>query len=893
MRPDVIFSFSSIRIQRLASSSGVFLFLFLLLRQTCGAYAAMQATVTCFGSCSCAESSGTSSGMIGDGPGDYGNNESCYWVVAAARVDASVRLSIWDFDTDESSDTVTIRDCSSSTSATACSSPNVIATLSGNLVNSSAVYTSSTPIMQVEFTSGATGTRSGFVGEWNVVCRAGTYSATSAASVVTCEACGAGTYKTTEMASCIPCSAGTYTTSEGSTACIDCPAGHWCSSASSIPQPCPQNTYREAGGDAGSQSDCNSCPKGTSSPPGAPLQSFCNLSVTLSTQTIWSTSPRAQTATAEPVASTTPPPALPLNMPQMRLQAQAQIDGVGGQTSFVACCEQNFISVIADMLDLNVSKIHIYELCDSAIGCRSSKRALLQAATPESVLVRFEMLTSNSMEVEKLIKTPGFSFIFSSRLARETSNPKILVTVQLVTETSTVVDAPSPPPAPPRQVPQNSRSSNSSSLVSISAIATAAVVFVSCNLFWFRRTIRKKCLALCLDPANQQTMSQSEAHDPAQSNQHAVETDGLSGVTRSVHVVSTIQAHLVSCCSKCVGLRGDDGTFNARQESQITPRSNPVFPRSVPGFDDSADGTETGSDERPEPERVERELAKQEPPEHIPLSLVIQPPPSLIESCAPLTNVCDEKHSSLLDTLECQSRNCHQREAQECEETFADGTRVQLVDLPQVKHKDASSDERAETETPLQLLLPAYDGMPPLMVARKPADVSMDDSGLFELRVSDTPKDIQQSALEREDLAPLFELVADTSGNIDSKALHELLQSLGFSEDGSMVCAIFAAVGVALDGRLSLPQLQQAWNHLRRKDSKEQDMAAEGSVASVRVPSAMSSSESSHVRVREAAMISSEVAGVKEDMTSEHVAESPRKDHRVSDVSTNSWDSSE
>ena len=878
--------------RRLASSSGVFLFLFLLLRQTCGAYAAMQATVTCFGSCSCSESSGTSSGMISDGPRDYGNNESCYWVVAAARVDARVRLSFSHFNTDENSDTVTIRDCSSSTSATACSSPNVIETLSGNLVNSSAVYTSSTPFMQVEFNSGPTGTRSGFVGDWNVVCRAGTFSAASAASLLTCEACGTGTYKTTEMASCVSCSAGTFTTSEGSTACIDCPAGHWCSSASSIPQPCPQNTYREAGGGAGSQSDCNSCPQGTFSPPGAPSQSFCNLTVTLSkTQTIWSTSPRDQTATAGPVASTTPPPALPLHMPQMRLQAQAQIDGVAGQTLFVTCCEQNFISVIADMLNLNVSKIYIYELCDSAIGCRSSKRALLQAATPESVLVKFEMLTSNSMEVENLIKTPGFSFIFSSRLARETSNPKILVTVQLVTETSTVVDAPSPPPAPPRQVPQNSRSNNSSTLVSISAIATAAVVFVSCNLFWFRRTIRKKCLASCLGPANQQTMSQSEANDPAQSNQHAVETDGLGGVTRSVHVVSTIQAYLVSFCTKCVGLRGDDGTFDDRQGSQITPRSDPVSPRSVPGVGDSADGTETGSDERSEPERVERELAKREPPEHIPLSLVIQPPPSLIESCASLTNVCDQKHSSLLETLECQSRNCHQREAQECEETFADGTRVQLVDLPQIKHKDASSDERAETETPLQLLLPACDSLLRDMAARKPADVSMDDSGLFELKVSDTPKDIQQSALEIDDLAPLFELVADTSGKIDSMALHELLQSLGFSEDGSMVCAIFGAVGVALDGRLSLPQLQQAWNHLRKKDSKTHDMAPEGSVASVRVPSAMCSS--AHVRVREAATISSEVVGVKEEMNSEHVTDSPQKDHRVSDVSTNSWDSSE
>ena len=69
------------------------------------------------------------------------------------------------------------------------------------------------------------------------------------------------------------------------------------------------------------------------------------------------------------------------------------------------------------------------------------------------------------------------------------------------------------------------------------------------------------------------------------------------------------------------------------------------------------------------------------------------------------------------------------------------------------------------------------------------------------------------------------------------------------------------------------------------------DMAPEGSVASVRVPSAMCSS--AHVRVREAATISSEVVGVKEEMNSEHVTDSPQKDHRVSDVSTNSWDSSE
>ena len=174
-----------------------------------------SATVTCSGSCACSPSSGTSSGTISDGSGDYSNGESCYWVIASSGGSGGnneIRLSFPSFET-ESSDYVRIYSCSSSSSPTSCSSSRSIDSgpLSGSWVSSSWVYTSTTGYMQVKFTSDSSFTYSGFVGRWEVVCAAGSYASSG----------------------CKDCEAGKFQSSSGRTYCSTCPSSRPMSPAGS------------------------------------------------------------------------------------------------------------------------------------------------------------------------------------------------------------------------------------------------------------------------------------------------------------------------------------------------------------------------------------------------------------------------------------------------------------------------------------------------------------------------------------------------------------------------------------------------------------------------------------------------------------------------------------
>ena len=159
-----------------------------------------SATVSCSGSCACSPSSGMSSGTISDGPGDYSNGESCYWVIASSGgsgANNEIRLSFPSFETGSyGGDYVRIYSCSFSSSPESCSSSTLIATLSGSSVSASEAsrkYTSTTGYMQVKFTSDSSYTYSGFVGRWEVGCAAGSFASSGSASCRPCNA-SAGYY---------------------------------------------------------------------------------------------------------------------------------------------------------------------------------------------------------------------------------------------------------------------------------------------------------------------------------------------------------------------------------------------------------------------------------------------------------------------------------------------------------------------------------------------------------------------------------------------------------------------------------------------------------------------------------------------------------------------------
>jgi hypothetical protein len=166
-------------------------------------------TVTCSGTCPCAESSGQYSGVFSDGPGEYTNEASCMWLIAST---SEIRLSFSSFDTEEDYDFVTINRCASSS----CNTVEQVAALSGSSVNSDALYTSSTGYLQVVFTSDESAFGSGFEAAWSVVATTG----------------------------CALCPAGTYAEGSGASSCVSCPQNAGSLPGNSSVNDCNEGTPR-------------------------------------------------------------------------------------------------------------------------------------------------------------------------------------------------------------------------------------------------------------------------------------------------------------------------------------------------------------------------------------------------------------------------------------------------------------------------------------------------------------------------------------------------------------------------------------------------------------------------------------------------------------------------
>jgi hypothetical protein len=73
-----------------------------------------------------------------------------------------------------------------------------------------------------------------------------------------CHFCAAGSYKNAAGA-CVRCPVGKYQNLHGATACKNCPAGTYCPSGSTYPQPCDPGTY----GAKARAASCSRCPKNT------------------------------------------------------------------------------------------------------------------------------------------------------------------------------------------------------------------------------------------------------------------------------------------------------------------------------------------------------------------------------------------------------------------------------------------------------------------------------------------------------------------------------------------------------------------------------------------------------------------------------------------------------
>ena len=256
-----------------------------------------------------------------------------------------------------------------------------------------------------------------------------------------CTECGQGHYGASSGAlTCTPCPRGTYSSQRGSTACADCPAGYFCGEQSKAPQPCPINTYSSQVG-AQDSSTCTPCDQGVFTEKDAsPSREFCNRTVETSRPVTTTTATSTSPSTAPVVETPAPVEVVAQPMNVYIVQAQADLGGIAGQDEFLSCCAQAFLGILRDMVEPHVAGIQIFELCDSVVGCKQTRsRRLLQAA---NVLVKFEMESTNEMELVKAILDPSFSFVLSSRLARETGNPTITANVQLMSQT-VIADPPS------------------------------------------------------------------------------------------------------------------------------------------------------------------------------------------------------------------------------------------------------------------------------------------------------------------------------------------------------------------------------------------------------------------------------------------------------------------
>jgi hypothetical protein len=173
-------------------------------------------------------SSGTSSGTISDGPGDYLNSDNCWWILDTSPGN-EIRISFPTFRT-MPEDYVRVVRCHESHCA--YGDEDVILMHHGSLDKNN-VYTSTTGFLKIFFWANQD-FDTGFTAAWSAfgacaACTAGKYSGASS-----CLDCAAGKYSAAIGAStesmCIACAAGKYSAAIGASSdstCLDCAAGKY------------------------------------------------------------------------------------------------------------------------------------------------------------------------------------------------------------------------------------------------------------------------------------------------------------------------------------------------------------------------------------------------------------------------------------------------------------------------------------------------------------------------------------------------------------------------------------------------------------------------------------------------------------------------------------------
>ena len=463
--------------------------------------------------------------------------------------------------------------------------------------------------------------------------------------------------------------------------------------------------------------------------------------------------------------------------------------GINGKDGFKDISTQ-FKAVLADMVQLGPSNIRIQELCDDILGCTQvAGRKLLQAG---DVLVRFVMETTNEMELVEDLLDPSFSFLFAARLATETGIKTITANVELASTVSLgQISAQSDPGTLPSVTLPNS--TESAGGFSIYAIAIGASVFVCCNLFWFRKTIRR-CL-IC--KAKRRASGGSDKDDLAEESDDQI-------------------------------LRPDPG-IEGRAQRYLQHHSGPI---------DNASHSEDSRDSEDLPP------SSAQPPAHEPLSLVVRPPSSIMtgpktsahapdETLLPPSVVIAPPYTAVKDLptgeallpprapaiLACQ-------DVQDSRSTPPGSqsgvrTRSPMVEMhasPSSGQSVSTSDgENVVENVDVVVLEDRGEG-------EDQADAGLlDETGFFKLNETVCADD-GRSCLGTLDLTPLFDMVSLVDGSdryVDGKGLREMLAALRPSSVSGTADALYLALGVEPNSRLSLEQLQLGWSALGERSAVE------------------------------------------------------------------------
>ena len=396
-----------------------------------------------------------------------------------------------------------------------------------------------------------------------------------------CSKCAPGKYGASEgLLECSPCPPGTFAAAEGSEQCGPCPAGHYCEQKTVLPHPCPENTYSSEIG-ARESASCLPCPGNRSGPRGSASDNLCNLTRTATGTTATTSTSMSRTTTSVLLQETPAPVVQAQVMKTVKVRAQANVVGIAGQDAFYSCCETHFVNVFASMVHLNSSRVRIYQLCDSVLGCKTAKSRNLLQTEVQSVLVKFEMETTDQLALINLMRGPSFSFTFSSRFASAIDDQTVTVSVNLIAEDLLAVGEPPPksPNGPTRTEPV---SNNASSFLSTFVVSITAALFICCNCVWFHKRIRKTLCSRCLVPTKAPDDDRHDLEDRA-------------------HGQSATSAY---------------GTDEEETDGTAEERSGPGQTR------DNSHHSCASSEVSPDP------------PSHVPLSLVIRPSSNIISEAS-------------------------------------------------------------------------------------------------------------------------------------------------------------------------------------------------------------------------------------------------------------------